>query len=208
MIRECSRRGSGAAVLLVLALTAGCAPTLRPAPEAQRVPGRELAAITENAGVSMVVEAGAWDARPKNLDRELTPLPPLKIEGTVTERADRPILYARYAIRPRFAHSGFYIAPWYAPYYVGMRPWAYSPWAYNPIYYDTYYPRWTVKLPTADMLELAIPEGVIEPGGSLSGYLYFPQIDDDAKRLIFGAQLMEGRSGMRLGALEVPFEIG
>ncbi|HKZ74706.1 MAG TPA: hypothetical protein VJ011_11610, partial [Steroidobacteraceae bacterium] len=86
MIRECSRRGSGAAVLLVLALTAGCAPTLRPAPEAQRVPGRELAAITENAGVSMVVEAGAWDARPKNLDRELTPL-----RVTIENKSNRPV---------------------------------------------------------------------------------------------------------------------
>jgi hypothetical protein len=227
------------ATALAALLLAGCAQALRPAPEAQRVPGRELAAVTESAGVSMVVEAGAWNGRPDNLERELTPLrvtlqngsgrpvrvryddfaidtgrgityaplPPIDIRGTVTERADRPVHVPRHAIRPRFAYSGFYVAPWYMPHYVGMRPWRRA-WAYDPFYYDTYYPRWTVKLPTADMLEMAIPEGVIEPGGSVTGFLYFPEIGGEAERLMFRAELMDGQDGQRVGALEVPFERG
>lgn len=225
--------------LAIAAICTGCAQGLKPAPEAQVVPGNELAAVTEAAGVQMVVEAGAWDGRPRHLSRELTPLrvsitnnsgsavrmqyedfaidtgrgitytplPPFKIQGEVVERGDRPLTWPRYAIRPRFAHSGFYLAPWYSPYYVGLTPWA-RPWAFDPLYYDTYYPRWTVKLPTVDMLEMAIPEGVIEPGGSVSGFLYFPEIGEDATRVTFSAQLMEGENGTRLGALEVPFEIG
>jgi hypothetical protein len=227
------------AAAAIAALCTACAQTLKPAPEATLVPGNDLAAVTETAGVHLTVETGAWNGKPRNLGQELTPLrvsiknnsdrpvrvryddfaidtgrgitytplPPLRIEGRVSERADRPILYPRFAIRPRFAHSGFHVAPWYSPYYVGLHPWAH-PWAFSPVYYDTYYPRWTVDLPTADMLEMAIPEGVIEPGGSVSGFLYFPEIDDDAQRVRFRAQLMEGVDGTRLGALEVPFEFG
>lgn len=230
----------GSLVVALTLLLAGCAQSqLRPAADAELVPGLELAAVTENAGVRMVVQAAAWEARPESLERELTPLkvtienhgnqpvrvryedfaietgqgirymplPPLQIRGTATERADVPVRVPAYVITPRFTYRGFYVAPWYAPYYTRLRPWAH-PWPFSPIYYDTYYPRWTVKLPTPDMLELAIPEGVIEPGGTVSGFLYFPEIEGDLGRVTFRAELMEGRNGNRLGALELPFEVG
>lgn len=226
-------------LVVVLILLAGCAQTkLAPAPQAQRVPGKELAAVAQTAGVRMVVEAGAWSGHPDNLAQELTPLrvtidngsdqplrvryedfaietgkgvrytplPPLRIQGTVIEQADRPVRFPRYAVTPRFAYSGFYLAPWYSPYYPNLRAWSH-PWAFSPFYYDTYYPRWTVKLPTPDMLEMAIPEGVIEPGGRVSGFLYFPDIAARVERVTFSAELMQGREGQRLGALEVPFVV-
>jgi hypothetical protein len=81
------------------------------------------------------------------------------------------------------------------------------PWRYDPFYYDTYYPQWQVNLPTSEMIELAIPEGVIEPGGSVSGFLYFQPISGDLDRVTFKADLMDGDDGQRLGALELPFDV-
>src|SRR5687767_8699647 len=72
--------------LAIAALCTACARSLKPAPEAQRVPGNELAAVTESAGVQMIVEAGAWDGEPSNLVRELTPL-----RVSIKNNSDRPV---------------------------------------------------------------------------------------------------------------------
>jgi len=217
----------------------GCAQLqLRPAPEAQRVPGQRLAAAAENAGVRMVVQPQAWRGRPRSLGQELTPLkvtlenrsdrpvrinyedfvldtggteytplPPVDIKGEVTEYADRPLYVPRYTIVPRFGYRGFYVMPWYRPYYPGLRPWR-TPWPYSSLYYDTYYPRWTVQLPTEDMLDMAIPEGVVEPGGSVTGYMYFPALDRGAERVTFRANLSVPRDGDSVASLSIPFEVG
>ncbi len=133
------------------------------------------------------------------------PLPPLDIRGQVTERADTPIYLPRYAVVPRFAYRGFLVAPWHLRYYSGLSPWGY-PWAIDLSYYDIDYPRWTVNLPTDDMIAQAIPEGVIEPGGTLSGFLYFPELVDDLERVTFKANLSTARQDQLLAALRVPFE--
>lgn len=214
-------------------------PTLKPAADARLVAGEPLAGASESAGVRVVVWAEAWQGRPEDLERKLTPLrvtientsdqplrvrceefkldsdrgvsqsplPPLRIEGTVTETADRPVYVPRYAKVPRFTHRGFYVAPCYAPYYSGLRPWGY-PLPYDSFYFDTYYPRWQIEPPTAEMIEMAIPEGVIEPGGQISGFLYFPEIAPELGRVTFKSELMRGQNGKRLGALEVPFQLG
>lgn len=224
----------GAPALAALALMAACAqPQLMPAERAQLVPGQPLAAVTQNAGVRMTVQAGAWSGYPDDLSSELTPLlvtidnrsdqpvrvryedfsiatgrgthytplPPLRIQGSVTQTADTPV-----TVHPRFTHSRFYLAPWYVRHYPGLPHWAH-PWTYSPVYYDTYYPRWTVRLPTRDMLEMAIPEGVIEAGGSVSGFLYFPDLDSRVRQVDFQAQLIQGRDGQRMGALQLPFVV-
>jgi hypothetical protein len=74
-------------------------------------------------------------------------------------------------------------------------------------YYDRYYPVWSVSLPTEDMLEMAIPEGVLEPQGRISGFLYFPRVNPDAERVVFQAALVSARTGEEFGAVEVPFVV-
>lgn len=138
---------------------------------------------------------------------QLLPLPPLDIRGQVTERSDTPIYLPSYAIVPRFIHRVFRVAPWYAPYYPSLSRWN-NTWAINHAYYDIYYPRWTVELPTADMVARAMPEGVIEPGGRLSGFLYFPTLDDDPERVTFKANLSSAREDVLFATLRVPFEAG
>ncbi len=230
-VQGAGRRGITLA-LLAVCLLAGCAvQRLRPAPEAQLAPESPNAALAEAAGIRIIVEPDAWVGRPRNLESEITPLrvtiendsdqplrirynefalhtdtgahypalPPLDIRGTVLEQSDRPVYV------PRFAHYRFYVAPYCDPFYVGLRPWGY-PWPVDSFYYSRYYPTWRVELPTRDMRELAIPEGVVEPQGRVSGFLYFPRIDDkDARRVTFTAELMNGKDGNGIGRISIPF---
>jgi hypothetical protein len=218
-------------------LTACAGAQLRPAPGAQLVPGHEDVAVAQSDGIRMTVDAAAWSGYPSTLEREVIPLkvtienrsdkplrvrynemvlrtssgeqrtaiPPMQIEGTARVRSGSPIYV------PRFYYSGFYVAPWYYPYYdpyyVGLRPWGY-PWTFDRGYYDRYYPSWKVALPTRDMQEQAIPEGVIEPGGHISGFLYFPKLPGDTERVTFAADLVNGKNGSDFGELEVPFVSG
>lgn len=205
---------------------------LRPAATAQTLPGEKKAAVAEAAGVRMVVETDQWSGYPVNLNQVATPLrvtvenrsseplrlryneftlsgaegftaaalPPYRIEGSVTTAVARP------AFRPRFIHRGFYYAPYYAPYWRGLRPWG-SPWAYDPLYYDRYYTYWQTPLPTGDMLEMAIPEGVIEPQGSIRGFLYFQRLNKDLRTVTFKADLVNAQTGRTFGTITIPFVV-
>jgi len=135
-------------------------------------------------------------------------IPPLEIEGSAIEgsaqmHADRPIYV------PRFTYSRFSLAPWYFkyyfPYFIEFWPWH---TAFDRAYYDRYYPSWEGELPTRDMRERAIPEGVIEPDGRVSGFLYFRRMPEDIKRVTLRADLMNGVDGNRFGEVHVPFEAG
>lgn len=139
------------------------------------------------------------------------PLPPIDIKGRVTQQASQPIAVPRYPypiVAPRFAYRGFLLAPYYRPYVVGIHAWGH-PWAYDPLYYRRYYPRWRVDLPTHEMIELAIPEGVIEPEGQVSGFLYFPEIErsEAGEQLTFNASLVDANTDVNFGKIGIPFAI-
>lgn len=221
-----------AIVMLGLILIAGCAvPRLQPAPDARLVPGSDRIAVADSAGVRVTVETGAWTGEPRNLSAEITPLritienhgersvrvryndfslasdagyrysslPPYQIRGSVPGQDYPPFA-------PRFTWSGFYVAPYYSPYFVGMRPWG-DPWAFDGYYYHSHFPLWRVDLPTRDMREMAVPEGVIEPSGSISGFIYFPKLTEGARRFTFVARLVDGRTSGDFGELKIPLEV-
>lgn len=224
-------RGWQASLVLALALlVGGCGAKLRPAPMVRTLPDDKKAAVAEADGVRMVVKGDDWSGNPSNLEQVITAmhvsanngssqplrlryndfklrgengvtyyaLPPYKIEGSVTTAAPAPYFV------PRFAHSGFYVAPYYHRFYGGLRPWG-SPWAFDSAYYNNYYTYWRVPLPTNDMLEMAIPEGVIEPNGHVDGYLYFQKLDKNLKHVTFVAELMNAQSGSDFGQISLPF---
>lgn len=221
-------------VSLLLLTAAGCMtnPSLRPAPGAQLADGEKDAAVAQEHGVELVIDPNDWSAFPRELDRRMTPvrativnhsehpievrydnfslsgiegvtyhpLPPIDIKGTVTRIGRYPV------VAPRFAFSGFWLAPYYDPYFVGLHPWTHH-WPYDAFYYQRYYPRWEIDLPTQEMIELAIPEGVIEPKGRVSGFLYFPSLDraDEGERVTFSAKLVNARTDATFGSVGVPF---
>jgi len=163
-------------------------------------PGAAQVAYDQESGVQVLVEGDAWHANPKDLEKVMTP-----IRVTVHNRSAQPIrvTFSDFALEsptatrvsplppfsmhtlgptrstvvsaPDYAYDG-----WFAPYYGGgyyttMSPW-WRPWAYEPGFYDDRFVEWRVQLPTEEMLRAALPEGVIEPGGHASGFLYFPGV--------------------------------
>src|SRR5262249_40500743 len=153
------------------------------------------------AGVTVEAHADAWQWVPKDLDAKVTPL-----LVTLENKSDRPILvrYNRfhlttgagrqysamppydingtvsetYTVRnAHYPYAAFAIAPYLSRWYPAMRRYS-GAFLYDPIYYDPYLTRFReIQLPTADMVQRSLPEGVLEPGGRLTGFVYFERVD-------------------------------
>ena len=208
---------------------------LTPAAGAQAVSGLEQAASAEMQDVSIVVESEAWigdrgiedHVTPlrveiqNNSDKPLrvrysdfalvdggdgqrfAALPPYSVDGSITERSvasfDRPI------DRVGFTYHGFHVSPFYDGVYPRMRYWG-RPFYYDPFYYEFYHDYWReIPLPTAEMLRQVLPEGVVDPGGNLSGFLYFEKVDSDLMEVEFRYELSNANNGQRFGMLTIPF---
>lgn len=228
------------ALCLAAATSAGCtsATDLAVSPHAQII-GKNTQRASE-AGVVLTAEVDRWDDHPQIL-RQLTPiwvtitnhsgqpidlryrhfriatpggvemvaLPPYGIDGQVAVRVDDPSVYRRdyavyqpvsstYPSMPVTRYGGLYDGGFYD---------------YNGLYDDFWI---DVPLPTPHMVERALPEGVVANGGSVTGYLYFPEIDDDLPSIdpykVRGSatvhlevDLVDAESGTSLGTLTMPF---
>ncbi|MDT0631680.1 hypothetical protein RQM47_02885 [Rubrivirga sp. S365] len=224
-------------LLLSALLATGCAATgtqLEPAPAAETVAPETAVEVVD--GVRMTAETGAWDGLAR-VKTEVTPLrvtiengsrlpvrlryddftlvspqggryaalPPYGIEGDVAD----PVLVDAYApvTAPGFAYSGFTVAPYYASVYPTLTPYAGS-FGYDPLYYNRYYTAYReIALPTEEMVREALPEGVIDPGGRVSGFLYFERVPPSAPRVRFRADLVDARTGETFGEISIPFVV-
>lgn len=113
---------------------------------------------------------------------------------------------------PRF---GWQVGPWgywgryswgpgWGP---GWGPWGpYGPGGYGPPWYGPYGPMATAEpLPTRDMLRKALPEGMLEDGGTVSGFLYFPDVRGREQGVSLTADLTDARTGEPVGTVRIPF---
>jgi hypothetical protein len=209
---------------------------LTPAPEAQEVEGINHAAKASVAGVNVIVQARAWVGTTA-IKTEVTPLkltvenntnksirirysdfalisstgehfaalPPYAIEGTIEEPVrihPRPGIVA-----PRFFHEGFHVAPHFSPYFDRITAFD-GAFFYDPFYYNRYYTYWQeIELPTIEMLQEALPDGVIDPGGKVIGFLYFETVTPDIQRVVFRMDIADARDGTVLGTANIPFNV-
>lgn len=175
---------------------AGCAtPTLVPAPGANSLAPH--AATAETGGVRLVARAEAWASEPQRLPAHVTPMLVTVINDS--ERAIR-VAYEGFALvgpdgrRYRafeparmegvLTEMVGYVpepGPYFAPspaYFPGSVFWPHPAYWYNPGPALRY-----VRVPTVDMLRQALPEGLVEPGGQVSGFVYFERVrpEDDAR---------------------------
>jgi hypothetical protein len=81
----------------------------------------------------------------------------------------------------------FQVAAYLAPFYPWLQVWN-GPLPYGPSIYSV---AWRPSLPTASMLDRALPEGVLENGGTASGYLYFQKVGTREGEVTFLARLQE-----------------
>jgi hypothetical protein len=218
-----------AAAALVAAACAG--PELRPSTEATPAQLRAEAAVAEDAGVQVAASTRAWEGRPVTLETELTPvlvdilnqssrplrigyegfhfiseaetsyaaLPPYRIEAEVA----RPVA----AGRPYYPYAGFGGAPYLRVYYPRLDIYD-GPFAFSDRYYGANAPIWSRyrsgELPTQDMLQRALPEGVVEPGGRVGGFLYFQRLEGPGP-FTLSVDLVDAKTGERFGAITIPF---
>lgn len=221
-------RASAIVAVVVMLVVCGCAVALEPAPGVARVAGVGAGAVAEEGGVRVVARAQAWRGYPGDLRNAVTPilvtvdngssrplsirnehftlegadgrtfaaLPPFEIAGSVSE----PVPYAS------AAWAGFaFGSPWPS----GRLGWAFGGpfWATGP-YYDPYYPAFPhVVLPTGDMVQKALPERTLEPGGRLTGFLYFEDVPRNARSVTFTMQLVEPGTPAPVGSIRIPFVV-
>lgn len=222
--------------MLILAACSAPGTELAPAPQADESTSLSEAAVDRVEGVRMVAQSQAWPGVTE-IKREVTPLrveienssqvplrirydrftlvgpqgqrysalPPYGVEGSVEE----PTLTEGYApvTAPTFQYDNFYVAPYYAPAYPTLTPYA-DPFHHDPYYYDRYATVWqSVSLPTEEMVAEVLPEGVLDPGGRVEGFLYFERVDPDLPRVRFRADLVSARDGDVFGEISIPFVV-
>lgn len=201
----------GRMLLLVLAtvvLAGGCAARLVPAPGATTLPGRG---------------AGAWNARPPSLEQEVIPMlaqvenggagalrvrhgefalvgadglrvaarPPSELDSVVSEPVASGFPRGGLGVPPCFSRFQPGWSAVHDPFFVAPRCPAYA----------------SVALPTGDMVQLALPETVVEPGGRAAGFAYFERPRAKASRLDFTAGLVDARTGEALATAVIPFVV-
>jgi hypothetical protein len=107
--------------------------------------------------------------------------------------------YARpYYFRPTFRpYVSFYWGPWWYPY-----PYAYPYWWGYP--YPYYY---QVPIPSQDMMNQALPEGVVEDGGRVAGFLYFQRLVGKETRLRFEAQFADAKTNEIVATIKIPLAV-
>jgi len=227
--------GIPAALLLVLAGCSSQA-QLTPAPGANEVTGEPFAAVSNVDSVDVLAEPNVWIGRPEVL-QDVTPirvtihnnstrpvrirytdfslvgpkgvryaaLPPFGVTGTVQQ----PVVTTVYPPieEPEFDEDGFDVAPYLGPMYPTLVPWG-GPFYYDPLYYDNYYTYWrTINLPTHEMMREALPEGVVEANGHISGYLYFQRVNPKEGRVVFSEDLVNAKTGNIFGTVTIPFNV-
>jgi len=212
----------------------GCAGRdLRPAPSAQQLD--EDTALATDHEVRVVAEADAWTG-PTKVDKAITPfkvtienrsdrpvrvqlsklkltspeaesytaLPPLKISGTAPVAEPPRGWIAR---GPDYQAIGFGMAPAYATVYNTELLRHPSVFPYDALYYGTYRDWPAQQLPTPEMIGRALPEGVLEPGGRVQGFVYFQKIPRDVKSVTFSAQFdnADEDTAQRVASVRIPF---
>lgn len=103
--------------------------------------------------------------------------------------------YGRYAYGGRWGGGRWGPGPFVGPYR-------------DPFYPSPYYGyQCEEPLPTQDMLEQALPEGTLEDGGRVEGFLYFQGVAARERRVVLQAKLVDASSGEPLGTLDIPFQV-
>jgi hypothetical protein len=211
-------------VFSLLSFGAGCAydKGLGSGSKANKVVEEEGGSMAEVAGVRITVRGNTWSGEPPNLAEYLTPL-----QTTIENRSGKSLLI-RYnhfilanssglyvqALSPQEIKGNVVIGPSINPLNPDAIPYgeSYPPaWEGNftadPWYYARYYGIWWTPLPTTDMYEKALREGVLENDHQLSGFLYFQKIDKKVPRISFNAKLVDAKTGEIFGILSLPLTI-
>jgi hypothetical protein len=226
-----SRTSMCVVLAALLASLGACAtePELLPTSGHRSAIGRRSLAVESRDGVTVTADGGGWDSSPKELATEVTPIwitlqnatgRPLRVQydeftlrgaSGATYIALAPYILRASRSRPVFKvpdggyFDKFQVAGYLGPFYPWLRVWD-GPLPYGPSIHSV---PWRERLPTADMLDRALPEGVLENGGTASGYLYFQKVRPGEAEMSFLAGLQEPTPAWQLthqlASIDIPF---
>ena len=215
----------------LLASVGACAtePALLPASGYTSAIGRRSLAVESRSGVTVTADGSVWDGSPKKLATDVTPVwvtlqnatgRSLRVQyDEFTLRGASGATYialAPYVLRaskssPVFEvpdggdFDKFQVAAYLAPFYPWLQVWN-GPLPYGPTINSVW---WRASLPTATMLDRALPEGVLENGGTASGYLYFQKVRPGEGEVTFLAGLQEPTGTLQpthqVASIDIPF---
>lgn len=216
------------AATLPLAALCGCGHgVLVPASSAKVISGAPKAAFQEAAGVTCSADTGAWPeraARPPDTvvpvkvrvrNRSGKPIRLLAEDFVLTGKSGkkyRPIPVLPLAaedlprLNPVYASEKFYVAPRFRAAYPTLEPWS-AGLERDQALYDRQFDRWGKQRPTLQMTRMALPEGVLDDGGLISGFLYFESPLDDEDRVTFEADFAPGEGSGTVASIEIPFRV-
>jgi len=228
IMQRTAGRPIAALALAALLATAGCTTRLVPAPGSQVLPGSQQGAVTRREGVQLSASARAWTGQPRSLPTVVTPIlvtidnhgtvpllvrrngfalvpaggapivarGPQEVTGVVAEPPPPGVSYPRFSFGVGLGRGGGWGLGLGVPFG-------------DPFFYDDYYYPMQVRmpLPTPDMVQQALPESVLAPGASTSGFLYFDRVKRKPKQYDFTANLVDARSGQPVGTITIPFVV-
>ena len=225
------------AILATIVALSGCAsaPVLAPGPETKLAEGGP-GAVASAAGVRVTATVDRWRWNPSDLDEFVTPIL-LRVEND----SERPVrvrledirlvgkrgVYLAalppYRVRGRskrtvrshaYGFEAFSVAPYLHPYYPWYPRSRFHFYHDHFFYYRTYYPvyrTYSIPLPTQEMLERALPEGTVNPGGTAMGFVYFERVDRDiarrTRRLNLLFQVVDAETQEELGVASIGFDL-
>lgn len=170
---------------------------LIPAPDAI-LAAEPNSAQESDQGVSVLLQANAWDGYPRTLEKDLIPI---KVTIRNSSGHDMAIRYEDFVLI--IANNQHYsdIPPDQIKGYSHERLEPY--WAYSDAEQ-----RVEVQLPTEAMLKQAMSEGVVVPGGETTGFLYFARPSQvHSSEITFKATFIDASTKQTFGSITVPLLI-
>lgn len=225
----------GIAVLLLAVGCVSTETRLWPSTGAEVVQhGHRMAAVAEQQGVHLLADGDAWRGYPSDLESRLTPIyvrlengsgRPLRLSYTDFSLVGQTSHFRYTALPPLSPHSqgstrriepsswqvgvgyGWGLGWGWGPYWGWGWGYPYVGGPYGPYYpYAWGYP-YEVPLPTEDMLTRALPEGELDPGGALDGFLYFQGVIRRESAVSLQVRLVDARTNEPFGTLDIPFQV-
>jgi hypothetical protein len=194
------------------------------APQSKVLPGEPDAAVASAAGVRLVIRPGAWSGNPPDLSESVLPLqvtlenhsshcidmqralftlrgptldyeplaPPALVQKTVKVRRDP--LYVLQPDSTTWMRTGGKSGS-----LATLAPNDGSPPVFVPHYATS-----VVSLPTTDMIDRALPKKNLQPGETVSGFLYYERPPQTVRSVRFTLDLIDASSSLTFGHLMVP----
>jgi hypothetical protein len=177
---------------------------LQPGAGASLAPGRQDVAETTAAGVTVKVAGDSWKGDPEHLGSLFAP-----IRVNIQNHSRKPlrVTYQDFSLSGASGFQYAAIPPIKARCTVSARNEPSSATSRPAEWEHDRFSNWPERRPpTQDMLSEALPEGVVEDGGSVAGVVYFEGVTGRESAVELEMTLVDWNDGQPFGRIAIPFQ--